>query len=140
MTVSLPLQFRFPEITGPRGEDICYATTNRQNAVKAVAGGLDLMLVVGAENSSNSKRLVEVALRAGAKQAQLVADKTAVNWQMVENAQKIGISAGASAPESVVRDLIAEIQARFDTEMDENALIEENITFKLPAILTAPVS
>jgi len=134
------LQFRFPEITGPRGEDICYATTNRQNAVKAVADGLDLMLVVGAENSSNSKRLVEVALRAGAKQAQLVADKTAVNWQMVENAQKIGISAGASAPESVVRDLIAEIQARFDTEMDENALIEENITFKLPAILTAPVS
>jgi len=134
------LQFRFPEITGPRGEDICYATTNRQNAVKAIADSLDLMLVVGAENSSNSKRLVEVALRAGARQAQLVADKDAIDWQMVESAQKIGISAGASAPESVVRDLIAEIQARFDTEMDENALIEENISFKLPAILSAPVT
>ncbi len=131
------LQFRFPEITGPRGEDICYATTNRQNAVKAVAKGLDLMLVVGAENSSNSKRLVEVALRAGAGAAALVADKDGVDWQAVEKANLIGISAGASAPEPVVQELIAEIQKRYDVKLDEKALIEENITFKLPSILTS---
>ena len=131
------LQFRFPEITGPRGEDICYATTNRQNAVKAVAEGLDLMLVVGAQNSSNSKRLVEVALRAGAGAAVLVADKNEVDWQAVDKANSIGVSAGASAPETVVRDLIAEIQKRYDVELDEKALVEENITFKLPSILTS---
>ena len=131
------LQFRFPEITGPRGEDICYATTNRQNAVKAVAEGLDLMLVVGAENSSNSKRLVEVALRAGAGAAALVADKNEVNWKAVDDANSIGVSAGASAPESVVWELIAEIQKRYNVELDEKALVEENITFKLPSILTS---
>ena len=130
------LQFRFPEITGPRGEDICYATTNRQNAVKAVSEGLDLMLVVGAQNSSNSKRLVEVALRAGAGAAALVADKNDVDWQAVERANIIGISAGASAPEVVVRELIDEIQERYDVELEEKALVEENITFKLPSILT----
>ncbi len=131
------LQFRFPKITGPRGEDICYATTNRQNAVKAVAKDLDLMLVVGAQNSSNSKRLVEVALRAGASKAALVADKNDVDWQAVDTARSIGISAGASAPETVVRELIAEIQKRYNVEMDEKALVEENITFKLPSILTS---
>ena len=131
------LQFRFPEITGPRGEDICYATTNRQNAVKAVADGLDLMLVVGADNSSNSQRLVEVALRAGAKSAMLVADKDAVDWSSVAAARLIGISAGASAPENVVKALIAEIQSRFDVELDERALVEETISFKLPRILSA---
>ena len=131
------LQFRFPEITGPRGEDICYATTNRQNAVKAVAEGLDLMLVVGAQNSSNSKRLVEVALRAGAGAAALVADKNEVDWRAVDKANSIGVSAGASAPETVVRELIAEIQERYDVKLDEKALVEENITFKLPSILTS---
>jgi len=130
------LQFRFPEISGPRGEDICYATTNRQNAVKTIADGLDLMLVVGAGNSSNSRRLVEVALRAGAKHAMLVADKDAVDWSAVAAAATIGISAGASAPERVVHDLIAEIQARFDVALDERQLVDETITFKLPRILT----
>ncbi len=129
------LQFRFPEITGPRGEDICYATTNRQNAVKAVAEGLDLMLVVGAQNSSNSKRLVEVALRAGAGAASLVADKNDVDWEAVDDAKIIGVSAGASAPEAVVRELIAEIRQRYDVTLDEKALVEENVTFKLPSIL-----
>ncbi len=134
------LQFRFPKITGPRGEDICYATTNRQNAVKAIAQGLDLMIVVGAQNSSNSKRLVEVALRAGASKAALVKDKDDVDWKAVETASLIGISAGASAPEKLVKDLIAEIQKRYDVELDEKALLEENVTFKLPSVLNSRVS
>ena len=92
------LQFRFPQISGPRGEDICYATTNRQKAVKDIAAGVDLMLVIGAENSSNSKRLVEVAKLAGARTSVLIADKDAIDWQLVEEAQHIGLSAGASAP------------------------------------------
>ena len=94
------------------------------------------MLVVGAQNSSNSQRLVEVALRAGAKQATLVADKDAVDWDAVDAASNIGISAGASAPESVIRDLIAAIRSRYDVDLDENALLIEDITFKLPSILS----
>jgi len=129
------LQFRFPDITGPRGEDICYATTNRQNAVKDIAGKCDLMLVVGAENSSNSQRLVEVALRAGAKRGRLVADSQAIDWDEVDAATHIGLSAGASAPESLVMDIINEMRTRYDLKLDENALVEESLTFKLPSIL-----
>ncbi|ADE39349.1 4-hydroxy-3-methylbut-2-enyl diphosphate reductase [Candidatus Puniceispirillum marinum] len=129
------LQFRFPDITGPRGEDICYATTNRQNAVKDMAKGLDLMLVIGAENSSNSQRLVEVALRSGAKQARLVADKHAVDWDMVKKATHIGISAGASAPEILVSDLLEAIKSRYDIDVVEHGHVKENMTFKLPSIL-----
>ncbi|WP_438996188.1 4-hydroxy-3-methylbut-2-enyl diphosphate reductase [Candidatus Puniceispirillum sp.] len=129
------LQFRFPDITGPRGEDICYATTNRQNAVKDMAKGLDLMLVIGAENSSNSQRLVEVALRSGAKQALLIADKNAVDWDMVEAASHIGISAGASAPEILVSALLEAIKSRYDIDVVEHGHVKENMTFKLPSIL-----
>lgn len=129
------LQFRFPDITGPRGEDICYATTNRQNAVKDMAKGLDLMLVIGAENSSNSQRLVEVALRSGAKQARLIADKNAVDWDMLEAASHIGISAGASAPEILVSDLLEAIKSRYDIDVVEHGHVKENMTFKLPSIL-----
>ena len=131
------LQFRFPEITGPRGEDICYATTNRQNAVKHIAGSCDLVLVVGAENSSNSKRLVEVALRGGAAASRLVADRHAIDWSEVDRATHIGLSAGASAPESLVMDIIEEMRERYDLQLDEDALVEETLTFKLPAILTS---
>ena len=130
------LQFRFPEISGPRGEDICYATTNRQNAVKAIAADCDLVIVVGAENSSNSKRLVEVALTAGARAARLVADKSAINWDEVDAATNIGLSAGASAPESLIHEIIDAMQSRYDLALDEKALIEENVTFKLPPALT----
>ena len=130
------LQFRFPEISGPRGEDIYYATTNRQNAVKAIAPDCDLVLVVGAENSSNSKRLVEVALRAGAGGGRLVADKTAIDWNEVDAATHIGLSAGASAPESLIHEIIDTMRDRYDLQLDENALVEENITFKLPNVLT----
>jgi 4-hydroxy-3-methylbut-2-enyl diphosphate reductase len=129
------LQFRFPDITGPRGEDICYATTNRQNAVKDMAKGLDLMLVIGAKNSSNSQRLVEVALRSGAKQATLVTDKHAVDWEMVKEATHIGISAGASAPEILVTDLLNAIKTLYDVDVVEHGHVKENMTFKLPSIL-----
>ena len=130
------LQFRFPEITGPRGEDICYATTNRQNAVKAIAAQCDLMIVVGAENSSNSQRLVEVALTAGAAGGRLVADRHAIDWDEMDGATHIGLSAGASAPESLVHEIIDAMRSRYDLMLDENALVEETVTFKLPPVLT----
>ena len=130
------LQFRFPEITGPRGEDICYATTNRQNAVKHIAPQCDIVLVVGAENSSNSKRLVEVATRAGAASGRLVADRNAIDWDEIDAASHIGLSAGASAPESLVHEIIDEMRDRYDLQLDEDALVEETMSFKLPPILT----
>ncbi|MBU95650.1 MAG: 4-hydroxy-3-methylbut-2-enyl diphosphate reductase [Rhodospirillaceae bacterium] len=130
------LQFRFPEINGPRGEDICYATTNRQNAVKAIAAMCDLVIVVGAENSSNSQRLVEVALTAGAAGGRLVADKHAIDWDEMDGATHIGLSAGASAPESLVHEIIDAMRSRYELVLDENALVEEAVTFKLPPVLT----
>ena len=130
------LQFRFPEINGPRGEDICYATTNRQNAVKAIAAMCDLVIVVGAENSSNSQRLVEVALTAGAAGGRLVADKHAIDWDEMDGATHIGLSAGASAPESLVHEIIDAMRSRYELMLDENALVEETVTFKLPPVLT----
>ena len=130
------LQFRFPEINGPRGEDICYATTNRQNAVKAIAAMCDLVIVVGAENSSNSQRLVEVALTAGAAGGRLVADKYAIDWDEMDGATHIGLSAGASAPESLVHEIIDAMRSRYELVLDENALVEETVTFKLPPVLT----
>ena len=130
------LQFRFPEINGPRGEDICYATTNRQNAVKAIAARCDLVIVVGAENSSNSQRLVEVALTAGAAGGRLVADKHAIDWDEMDGATHIGLSAGASAPESLIHEIIDAMRSRYELVLDENALVEETVTFKLPPVLT----
>ena len=130
------LQFRFPEISGPRGEDICYATTNRQNAIKAIAEACDLMIVVGAENSSNSKRLVEVAMTAGTAASRLVADKSGIDWDEMDAATHIGLSAGASAPENLVHEIIDAMKSRYDLVLDENALVEENVIFKLPPILT----
>ena len=129
------LQFRFPNISGPRGEDICYATTNRQKAVKDIATSVDLMLIIGAENSSNSKRLVEVAKLAGAKKSVLIADKDAIDWQLVHNAQHIGLSAGASAPEILVEDVVAALCKYYDFDISEHGKIRETVTFKLPTIL-----
>ena len=129
------LQFRFPDITGPRGEDICYATTNRQKAVKDIAASVDLMLVIGAENSSNSKRLVEVARAAGAAHAVLIADKNAIDWSVVDGAQHIGLSAGASAPESLVQDVVAALSSRYAIDVAEAGHIRETVNFKLPPIL-----
>ena len=129
------LRDRFPGIKGPRGEDICYATTNRQKAVKAIAEDSDLVLVIGAQNSSNSQRLVEVALRSGAQQAALIADAHHIDWAMVEAAASIGISAGASAPEILVDEVIAAISARYSTHVEEIRVANEDITFKLPSVL-----
>ena len=130
------LQFRFPDITGPRGEDICYATTNRQKAVKDVAANVDLMLVIGASNSSNSQRLVEVAKQAGATEATLIGDKDAIVWEQADKADHIGLSAGASAPESLVQDVISALAERYDLTVTEQGHIHETVNFKLPSILT----
>ncbi len=129
------LQRRFPSISAPHKEDICYATTNRQEAVKAMAEGADLVLVIGAENSSNSKRLVDVALRSGAKAARLIASVDFVDWSWFEGVSTLGITAGASAPEILVEDLIDACRDRFDVSMEEIRVTDENVTFKLPRVL-----
>lgn len=129
------LQRRFPSISAPHKEDICYATTNRQEAVKAMAEGADLVLVIGAENSSNSKRLVDVALRSGAKAARLIASVDFVDWSWFEGVSTLGITAGASAPEILVDDLIDACRERFDVSMEEIRVTDENVTFKLPRVL-----
>src|SRR6056297_982083 len=108
------LQVRFPAIVGPHKEDICYATTNRQEAVKAMAPKTDAMLVVGAPNSSNSKRLVEVGSRAGCTYAQLVQRASDIDWRALEGITSIGITAGASAPEVLIEEVVAAFEARFD--------------------------
>ncbi len=129
------LQFRFPKISGPRGEDICYATTNRQKAVKDIAVDVDLMIVIGAENSSNSKRLVEVAKLAGARASVLIADKDAIDWKLVDDAQHIGLSAGASAPESLVEGVVDALGERYQIDVSEEGKVRETVNFKLPSIL-----
>ena len=130
------LQHRFPDISGPRGEDICYATTNRQNAVKALAGDVDLVLVIGAQNSSNSKRLVEVALKAGAPEAHLIADASEINTDLVDKAGVIALSAGASAPEILVDEVRSLLETRYQLTTEYQNFISENMQFKLPSILT----
>ena len=129
------LKRRFPDIRGPRGEDICYATTNRQQAVKALAEHVDVVLVVGAANSSNSQRLVEVARQAGVSQAMLIADASAIDWAMIEDAATIGISAGASAPEILVEEVVAAITSRYPCKLDTLSITEETIAFNLPPML-----
>lgn len=131
------LKRRFPELPDPHKEDICYATTNRQEAVKRLGDGCDLVLVVGSKNSSNSVRLVEVALRAGAGAAQLVDDASHVDWSWFDGVQTLGITAGASAPERLIAELVEAVSARFDATVIEDAGERETVTFKLPRILTA---
>jgi len=123
---------RFPNIVPPHKEDICYATTNRQSAVKSLAPSLDLLLVIGAENSSNSLRLVEVGARAGAENAYLIHDASAINWEWTKNAQRIGITAGASAPEEIVQEVINAFKARFVVSLDEYVDTIEQVHFNLP--------
>lgn len=126
------LQMRFPAMAAPHKEDICYATTNRQAAVKAIGAKADLVLVVGAPNSSNSVRLVEVAKRAGAKAAYLVQKAEDVDWSWFDGASRVGISAGASAPEELVENLIAAIAERHTVTVEEVRVAEEDVVFKLP--------
>jgi 4-hydroxy-3-methylbut-2-enyl diphosphate reductase len=129
------LKTRFPQIHGPRGEDICYATTNRQQAVKDIAPMVDLLLVIGAENSSNSKRLVEVGKIAGVREAVLIAGAEAIDWSFISSANRIGITAGASAPEELVEDVIAAIADRYNVTIDRHITATETIAFNLPPIL-----
>jgi 4-hydroxy-3-methylbut-2-enyl diphosphate reductase len=131
------LKRRFPELPDPHKEDICYATTNRQEAVKRLGEGCDLVLVVGSKNSSNSVRLVEVALRAGARDARLVDDAGQVDWSWFDGVATLGITAGASAPEQLIEDLVDAVRARFDAEVVEDDGARETVTFKLPRALTA---
>jgi len=126
------LQRRFPSITGPYKEDICYATTNRQEAVKAIASRIDLLLVVGAPNSSNSKRLVEVGRKSGCPQAMLVQRAADLDWPSLPPLRTIGLTAGASAPEVLVNEIVDAFRARYEVSVENVTLRDENVSFKLP--------
>jgi 4-hydroxy-3-methylbut-2-enyl diphosphate reductase len=126
------LRRRFPDIAGPKQEDICYATTNRQSAVKSAAKDTDLFLVVGAANSSNSNRLVEVARLSGAAEARLIARAPDIDWTWFDNVQTVGLSAGASAPEQLVQEVIEAARTRFDVTVEETRVADETVQFKLP--------
>lgn len=129
------LQKRFQNIVGPRKEDICYATTNRQAAVKAIAEKCDMLVVIGAPNSSNSKRLVEVGIKAGCTRAILVERAVDIPWDQLAENETLGITAGASAPEILVDEVIAEARTRFTVDVKEIKVADENVTFNLPRAL-----
>ncbi len=126
------LRRRFPAIEGPKREDICYATTNRQAAVKAIAQGCDLLIVIGSPNSSNSQRLREVAERAGAGRAILVPKVGDMDFSLMEGVGTVGITAGASAPESLVQEVLSELARRFTLQIEERQVTQEDVIFKLP--------
>ena len=126
------LKKRFPSIIGPNKEDICYATTNRQEAVKAVAPLADAMIVVGAPNSSNSMRLCEVSKRAGCNVSYLIQNASEIRWNEFKNLKTIAITAGASAPEILVDEIINSFSTRFDVEVETIQTAQESISFKLP--------
>ena len=132
------LQERFPAILGPHKEDICYATTNRQAAVKAMAGKIDALLVIGAPNSSNSLRLVEVGRAAGCAYAQLVQRAAEIDWRALEGMGHLGVTAGASAPEELVNEVINAVRARYDVTVELVETAQENVEFKVPRQLRDP--
>ncbi len=132
------LQARFPAIVGPRKEDICYATTNRQAAVKAMAPRIDALLVIGAPNSSNSQRLVEVGRAAGCGYAQLIQRATEIDWRALEGARAVGLTAGASAPEVLVDEVVAAFAARFTLTREDVETAIETVEFKVPRVLREP--
>ena len=129
------LEKNFPGIKGPTKEDICYATTNRQNAVKKVASKCDMFLVIGSDNSSNSKRLVEVAKKAGCFRAQLVDFKRELPLKEILECNTIGLTSGASAPEKLVQDFIRKIKIHSKVLIEEFEITKESVTFKLPSSL-----
>lgn len=129
------LKLRFPSIVGPHKEDICYATTNRQIAVKEIAPLVDALLVVGAPNSSNSKRLVEVASKAGCTYAQLVQRDSEIDWRALEGIRSVGLTAGASAPEVLVNEIIEAFRARYKVTVEHVETAQENVNFKVPRVL-----
>ena len=129
------LEARFPAILGPGREDICYATTNRQAAVKAIAPRIDALVVIGAENSSNSKRLVEVGAKAGCAYAVLVPRADAIDWTRFDGVEAVGITAGASAPEVLVTEVVDAFKARFDATVEVVETAVETVEFKAPKVL-----
>lgn len=129
------LKVRFPAIIGPHKEDICYATTNRQAAVKAIAPKVDALLVIGAPNSSNSRRLVEVAQANGCDYAQLVQRAADIDWRALDGVTALGLTAGASAPEVLVDEVIAAFRDRFEVTCDLVETAQENVEFKVPRVL-----
>ena len=133
--IALALNKKFPSIENPKKEDICYATTNRQEEVKRLVKNVDLMLVVGSENSSNSQRLVDVAKDSGCTQAHLIEDHKKIDWEKVAGASSIGITSGASAPDHLVKEVISSIQEKFDTSLVYDTTKKETIEFKVPLAL-----
>ncbi len=134
------LKARFPTIIGPHKEDICYATTNRQEAVKAIALEIEALLVIGAPNSSNSKRLVEVGKKAGCGYSQLVQRATDIDWRALKGIKSIGVTAGASAPEVLIDEVIDAIKDRYDVMSQTVETSVENVTFKVPRVLRDTIS
>lgn len=132
------LKARFPAIVGPAKDDICYATTNRQAAVKAIAGQIDALLVIGAPNSSNSRRLVEVGRAAGCDYAQLVMRAADIDWRALDGIRTVGVTAGASAPEVLVDEVIAAFRDRYDVTLELVETARERVEFKVPRVLREP--
>jgi 4-hydroxy-3-methylbut-2-en-1-yl diphosphate reductase len=131
------LRRRFPRIVGPKKDDICYATTNRQKAVKAIARRCEALIVLGASNSSNSMRLVEVAKAAGCPEAFLVRRAAEIDWRSLAGVRQLGITAGASAPEVLVEEVITAARDRFAVTLEEIVVTRETVEFKLPRALHA---
>jgi 4-hydroxy-3-methylbut-2-enyl diphosphate reductase len=131
------LRRRFPTIRGPKREDICYATTNRQAAVKAIAEACDALVVIGAPNSSNSIRLVEAAAHYGCAKSRLVQRGADMDWRWLDSAHRLGVTASASAPEQLVHELIAACRERYRVTIEEVRTTEESTVFKLPRQLVA---
>lgn len=129
------LEARFPGIVGPAKEDICYATTNRQAAVKAISGRIDALLVIGAPNSSNSRRLVEVGKAAGCSYSQLVQRADEIDWRAIAGARAVGVTAGASAPELLVNEVIDAFRAHYELTVEMVETAREDIEFKVPRVL-----
>lgn len=129
------LKSRFPKIVGPGKEDICYATTNRQSAVKKIASKTKNLLVIGAPNSSNSNRLVEVGLKAGCVSSNLIERASQINWDLYKNISSIGLTAGASAPDNLIDEVIEAFNERFDTTLELVKTATEDVDFKVPKIL-----
>ena len=134
------LKARFPAIVGPHKEDVCYATTNRQQAVTVLSEGCDRVLVVGSKNSSNSVRLVERALAAGAADARLIDDAGGIDWAWLAGARTMGLTAGASAPEDLVQGVLEALRARYAVTVEEVAPVSETVSFKLPRLLREPAT
>lgn len=134
------LQEKFPTMKGPHKEDICYATTNRQNAVKEISMNCDAMIVIGAPNSSNSNRLVEVALSYGCDKSMLVQRGSDIDWTWLEGVKVLGLSAGASAPEILVEEVIDAIATKYNVRVETPSSTEENVVFNIPRVLREEVA